>query len=459
MELNNETLQLAKAFEGMTLSKKDAVSKFGSEGQKEHFEKYKKFTNKKIGEALKKTLDQLFETVDDTVKVGRGYGYKLGEVRSEIAERVRNIGGNTTNGNWKQSTRHLDALILAHLENDIENHVEIEKSVVGWMYEFNMINKKAYELHVSRFNKQLREQIQDDIKKLVQSEDYRVVDQSYKFIQNDIRYQKETLLSALKRMTKHNIVETFDRPKTMRLNDETGLPENKIDVDMKTYKFFTNKKRELRERLEITDGQINNYTYEKANIKEKIDEYKEELKEALSEVEVTDAFGNTNVIAISHVWLDLAIIVKATKKKTMEYLHKFHAEILKEYKEYKETKYLSSQAVGYKSCRTEERLGLAEKKKDRNIEHKKADDEFEQNRWAMGKSRYAPDHYEKQARHSKDVFMRAIEILDRVYADKFIIDEEKIEAALKKEKSNDSVTLYAIKQTSHTNSGAFIFGD
>lgn len=39
---------------------------------------------------LKKTLEQYFETVDDTVKVGRGKGYQLGVAKQEVSEREDN---------------------------------------------------------------------------------------------------------------------------------------------------------------------------------------------------------------------------------------------------------------------------------------------------------------------------------------------------------------------------------
>lgn len=421
----------AKAYEGTKQPKSILVENFGTEGQKNHFEKNKGFKDKRREEPFLKTLNQLFESVESIkVKGVRANQYKLGAAREEVAERAREIGANATNGNWKESTKHLDALILSHLENDIENHVEIENSIIGWMKEFRMVNEMAYKLYTSRFDNKEKNIILNDIKTRVSADNDKLVDASYKFIQNDIGNQRGILLSALNRMKKHGIIETFDRPKAMRLDEETGLPINKIDVDMTVYKNYTNKKRQLREELKIDDKQINNYKFEKADIKKKIDEYHEELKLSLSEVEVKDVTGKTMIIAISHVWIDLAIIVKATRKKTMDYLHKFNAEILKEYLDYKEEKYLSQRAINYKTGRTDERLQAAETIKDKNIEYKIAEDEHEQTRWAMGKSRFAPDYYETQARKSKKDFMEAIEILDRVYADKFIIDEEKIKQML-----------------------------
>ena len=95
--MNQEILQLAKAFENTTLSRRDAVNKFGTEGQKRHFEKHNKFKNKKVEDALIKTLNQLFESVESVkVKGVRAKQYKLGAAREEIATREdgrKNNGG------------------------------------------------------------------------------------------------------------------------------------------------------------------------------------------------------------------------------------------------------------------------------------------------------------------------------------------------------------------------------
>ncbi|MGR5866386.1 hypothetical protein ACT7DZ_28475 [Bacillus cereus] len=46
------------------ITRKEAVEIYGSEQCRKHFEKYKKFTNKKIEDALIKTLKQYYKQVE-----------------------------------------------------------------------------------------------------------------------------------------------------------------------------------------------------------------------------------------------------------------------------------------------------------------------------------------------------------------------------------------------------------
>lgn len=425
--MEKELLQLAKTFENMTLTKKDAVNKFGSEGQKNHFEKNGRFKSKEKEKPFLRTLNQLFDSVE-FVKEGRKVNYKLGNAREEVAERESK---NETNGKWSNSTKHLDALILAHLQYNIENYKEIEKSIVDWMSEFKMINQNSYNLYRSKFNEKLKESTLDLIRSSTKANN-KVVDASYKFIQNDIRKQRGTLESSLKRMEKHNIVETFDRPKAYLnkpLKNEDGEEKFVIDIDIATYKAYRNKLISLKEKYELDNEQLHKeFRYHTKEVKQKVRSYHRERRKYLEEVEITDTYGNVITVSISHMWIDLAIIVSATKKKTMDYLHKFHAEVLKDYQEYKEEKYLSKQANDYKSKRKEEKFSSAESIKDKAINHSVKRDE--ERKSEGGLSNKSESHYEKQARESKAEFMKAMEILDSSFGDKFIIDEKMIKKVI-----------------------------
>lgn len=432
MELNNETLQLAKAFEGMTLSKGDAVSKFGTEEQKRHFEKYKKFTNKKIGAALLKTLNQLFETVDDEAKVGRGKGYQLGKVREEVAE--RSTGKNATNGNWNGSTKHLDALMLAHLEHNLSNGREIQKSFVNWLLEFNMINEAQKDLYQSKYNRFKKEDTDELIKNSINSSDVRVVDHSYNFFMNDISKQRETMMSSLKRMEREGIIETFTRHKAHlneAIENTKGEKIEVISIEAKTYQHYVNAKRRIKEKYNLSEDDVNYRTFKpsKETI-ENVKKYKKELKNFLeNELIIEDSYGTEIEASVSNLWEELAIVVKATQKKSMEYLHKYHSEILVEYQIHKYEKFLSVRATDYKGNRTEERLVRADNSKDRYVNQEIEKDNYYNENTAFGRD----NHMRTNAvLEFKEDFMKAIEVLDEIFGDKFIIDEEKIRQTLNK---------------------------
>lgn len=83
--------EYAKELQGKTLSKPEALWYFGNEGEiRNYFGGRKKEFTGYTAKTFKKTLEQYFETVDDTVKVGRGKGYKLGVAKQEVSEREDN---------------------------------------------------------------------------------------------------------------------------------------------------------------------------------------------------------------------------------------------------------------------------------------------------------------------------------------------------------------------------------
>ncbi|MCC2397534.1 hypothetical protein LKL95_27550 [Bacillus cereus] len=70
------------------LSKQEAVEQYGTEKQKEHFAKYKKFTNNNLEQALIKTLEQHYEKVEIVKNPhGRGKVYQCEGKKEEISVR------------------------------------------------------------------------------------------------------------------------------------------------------------------------------------------------------------------------------------------------------------------------------------------------------------------------------------------------------------------------------------
>lgn len=431
MELNQETLELAKEYEGTTISKKIAVDNFGSEDCKTHFSKYNKFKNKTLEEALVKTLNQVYTSVE-AVKIGRAYQYQLGDVREEIAKRQREIGKNATNGKWNDSTKHLDALLLSHLEHNLINGKEIQKSYINWLLEFKMINQKQHELYKSKFDRNLREKFDSLIRSTVENKDERVVSSSHKFFMDDIQAQRTTMLSSLKRMEREGIIETFKRHKAYLNNpieNTKGEEVSIISIDSKTYQAYVDAKRRFKQKYNVSDNDIAYKTFQPTQkTLDNVKEYKADLEHFLSNIEITDSYGTKITVSISNIWEELAIVVKATRDKTMDYLHKYHSEILVEYQFQKYERYLAHRAINYRENRTEERLEKAESRREKHINSSKDKDNEHNSNLAFGTESF---NYTEDALKTKEVFMKAIEKLDNIFGDDFIIDENKIEAALK----------------------------
>lgn len=432
MNTKEELMQKAMEYENSVQPKGVMVDIFGSEGQKNRFKKDKGFKEKRREEPFLKTLKQYFESVESIKVEGvRAKQYKLGAAREEVAE--RSTGKNATNGKWNDSTKHLDALLLSHLEHNLVNGREIQKSYVNWLLEFKMINEKQHELYQSKFNKDIRKGIDEIIREAVENKDERIVSSSHKFFMDDIQTQRTTMLNSLKRMEREGIVETFKRHKAYLnepIKNTKGKEVRVISIDSKTYQLYINAKRRFKEEYNLSESDITYRTYQPSKeTLENVKKYKDEIKDFLSKIEVTDSYGTKVEVSIANIWEELAIVVKATRSKTMDYLHKFHYEILVEYQIHKYERFLSNRALEYRGNRTEERLEKAEGRREKHISDSVAKNEEYNNNLAFGDTSRTHS-YADEALNTKNEFMKAIAKLDEIFGDKFIIDENKIRQAL-----------------------------
>lgn len=425
--------EYAKELQGQTLSKPEALWYFGNEGEIRNFFKGKKNAfSGSTAKTFKTTLEQYFEEVDSDTPVGKGKGYKLGAAKEKKSERHRELGKNATNGKWNDSTKHLDALLLSHLEHNLINGKEIQKSYINWLLEFKMINQKQHELYKSKFDRNLREKFDSLIRSTVENKDERVVSSSHKFFMDDIQAQRTTMLSSLKRMEREGIIETFKRHKAYLNNpieNTKGEEVSIISIDAKTYQAYVDAKRRFKQKYNLSDNDIAYKTFQPTQkTLDNVKEYKADLEHFLSNIEISDSYGTKITVSISNIWEELAIVVKATRDKTMDYLHKYHSEILVEYQFQKYERYLAHRAINYRENRTEERLEKAEGRREKHINDSKGKDDKHNKNIVFGEESYL---YTEDALKTKDVFMKAIEKLDNIFGDDFIIDENKIKAALK----------------------------
>lgn len=327
--MNQETLQLAKAFENMTLSKKDAVNKFGTKEQKNHFEKYKKFTNKKLGAALLKTLNQLFEDVDDTVKVGRGYGYKLGAARTQVAERKDNRGGNELG-----YTKYLDAVVLMALNNKMfDKH---ETTMAKWVYHFGLANKALFLLKTAprseeaiRFKKKLKEQ---EVSSSV------TMKAEFQAFISDYEDKERILKNVFKKLRNNNLIEFYKVPKAVirtgdLYKDENGklqAEKTVVTLDTEAAARVADKQAELREKYNLTEFQITS-KYKSKEVQKRLSEYQIELEDYYFNEMYYEVEGKLKRIQVEYTFFNYAVYIKATKTKIKDYIKKNRPEFYEEY--------------------------------------------------------------------------------------------------------------------------------
>lgn len=316
---------------GKTISKEAAVQIFGSDRQQEHFNKYKKFTNKKIEDALIKTLEERFASVEK-VKSGRSIKYQLGEARNEIVERVDNRGKN----NELSYSKHLDAIILMALESELFD--EYETTLKHWVYNFGLANTALFTLSkngilaTDKLRKSLFQQ------GLINDESHTA---ELREFQKDFNTKKDVLKRTLTRMDKENLINFYKVPKVkLRVPLEFKNPEGQIyTVDVLTIsstleKEITNKQRELREYYELENyhtfiEDTENMKDEK--LKKSIESYHRGMRSFFKDKHYQDDFGTSHKIQIERFWFNYAISVKATPTRIKNYIQKHRPAFYEEY--------------------------------------------------------------------------------------------------------------------------------
>lgn len=405
--------------ENTTQSKKVLVEVFGEEGHKRNFYKKNKFTGG-TEDSFIKTLEQHFTSIEK-VKVGKSIHYKLGDARKKLAK--RSTGKNASNGNWKGSTKHLDALILAHLEHNLENNEEIENTHMGWLLEFGLVNLNSLALHKSAHDRFAKKEVKNLIMNNTRSYEPEFIKHMSEILSDDLNSIKTSFKSALERMESEGIIKLFNVPKAKlqeKIRNNNGILVTAVDLDVESYQRYKRYSAKLLDSLELTPQQSQaNPKHYKSNekLQNNIIEYNKKMREFLTNNMYFDNFGTPEKIKVDFIWENLAIVVEASHLKSMEYLNKYHHDILVEYENLKKDDYEFSQVEQYRAERKEERYQRAQRKSEDKI--KKAQKEHEENK-AFGSRSFEVELEQSRERH----YLWAISILDEVFGDAFKITKK-----------------------------------
>lgn len=455
-----DLLKTAKLYENSKMTKREAVSNFGTEGQQRHFTKYKKFTNKETEASLIRTLEQLFEAVDK-VKSGRSIVYKVGSVREEVAERESKV---QTNGNWKEYTKHLDALILAQLEWTYKGKKDLDKTIKQWMCDFGLLNDNHlaltnmdyYPSDKSRVENLMRNTPIGGMTYLTIKKDER--EEVKKFFYQDFLSKKRTFISTLKRLEREGIVELYKIP-VAYLVREKGEQSNPIALQSNSYQSYIRKRNELLEKYKIELSMLSRTDYYRSqksiesairneeSMDEALESYGEVVREAENELhtvgdeiyfriqeynkELSD-YLQENFVAydanreritkpISHILLHVAIIRVGTKKEIMKYLNKYSPEVLSDYLDYKEEKekYVGIQENKYRETNRKERFNALETKKQKDLK-KAREKDMEMSLDGVNPSGFSM----REVEYFYQRLMTAVESLEETFREDFKINEK-----------------------------------
>ena len=366
---NEELLQLAKAFENTTVSKRDTVSKFGTDNQKRHFNKYGKFTNKKVEQALLRTLNQLFTEVDDKVKIGRGFGYKLGSAKNEVSDREDNRVSNR--GSELNYTKYLDAIVLLALDSKMFS--EHETTISKWVLNFGLANDLIYSIKSnpdSISSTILKNQLPTSRKPEI------------KVYTEDFKDKERILKNTLERMNKSNLIDFYAVPKAsiitgVKYMSEDGEPvfsTATVTLKSKTVNMLNEKRRKILERLGITEYNVLKGRSANKETQRKIDQFNKEIQDFYKHgVYQKEDDGKERHLWIQFHWFNYAISVKATKTRIKNYLKKNREEFYSEYIE-DSNLFLTNSQENYRTERLREIIRKAKKEKEKilcNLENER----------------------------------------------------------------------------------------
>ncbi|MEY8560095.1 hypothetical protein AALF85_05300 [Jeotgalicoccus halotolerans] len=333
--INQTTLNFAQVLQGQTLSKPEALWYFGNEGEiRNYFGGRRKEFSGNTAKTFKTTLEQYFESVDDTVKVGRGKGYKLGKARAEVAERQDDRENN--GGKELPHTKYLDAVILMGIRNRV---FECETTLNNWVKNFGLTSEALYAVKTkglhSKDSVTLREQMASN--DVIRSKKNTA---ELSFYLEDFDNIKGQLKNVLEKMNNAKLIEYYRVPKVKLKTPLERMYEGKmyetyyITIDSATQERISKKKEELKEKYNITsfESHFANRNRIKEERKEDVASYYEELDEFYTtDMYYTDEFGKEVEIEVDYFWFNHAITAKATDNQVQNYLEKKRPEFYEEF--------------------------------------------------------------------------------------------------------------------------------
>lgn len=308
------------------IDKRTALESYGTEAQKNFFNKHKKL-NADNERGLLYTLDQHYDVVE-RIKVGRAFHYSLGKKREVVAIRqdARMFNG-LNQANAVEYSKSLDILVANYIDSREYTKVNMAKTFKSWLAEMQIISLRLSSIMNSRYNANARDfffELLTHANVISGVNEYHIVDE-YLSMTDELATQLERSLKRLEK-TRAITLEKVYKKKVNRyhpdVDDEDApigkieeSPENWVTVSEDAYFQAKQVDKSLRSKYKITPWQAHNLKH-LTPVKKYLKE-----KEETAYVEV----GVDGVKMIDQFYYVTYRIIKNTEDSVLEdYLRSYH---------------------------------------------------------------------------------------------------------------------------------------
>lgn len=336
--------------EKLKLDTRGLVEKFGTDKQKERFEKSGKLESK-VRKAILKQVETEYESIA-ILKEGRSNVYILGGKRSEA---VSKKDGRHLNGKWSiEYTKNMDLIVISTLEDD-SIETDYAQTMRKWLLDFGLISKELYDLMVGGGQStSVKDKAVEDLisSNILNDKDEENVLGDYLSYSKELQGQLE---STLNRMAKAGIINFFPvwKAKTHLNPSDPNSRDTTVNLHEVTLSRILEKRSEMMQKHDV-----NSYDLIYLKNKPSVKAFEEEFSNYLA----NDVRGVDNEkVSIDYYWKTFAIHIKTTKKRVASYLKKYNSEVIEAYNDNR-GKFLMDNNAQMRSKRKERVVELAERK-------------------------------------------------------------------------------------------------
>ncbi|MGG0577512.1 hypothetical protein ABE036_26660 [Priestia aryabhattai] len=285
----------------------DLVEEYGTNIQKQSFEK-KGNINRRSFDSIIKKVEQTWESV---IVEGRGSKRIIKCIGKREVEVIKKDGRVRSGRQQIEHRIPMDIIVATYLEFNMTERASM--SLGKWAVELGLITPLEYDLLSSRHNSKMRKKHIDMVTGhgILEEDQLKVLDE---FTQYCLEIYGQ-LAKSLEHMRKCGIIVFYEQWK--------GYAENgKLDINPEVMKGILQERKNLMKKHDVVEFNLSAHQNAK-----KVKSFNSEWKEVLAKMK--DESGN--ILGIKYYWKEYVIVSKATSKAIQLYLETYCADALDSY--------------------------------------------------------------------------------------------------------------------------------